>query len=280
MKIDSHQHFWKYNKAEYPWMEGKLACCQRDFLPADLAPLLETGGLDGCIAVQARQTLEETDFLLALAEQNPFIKGIVGWVPFCEPDVEEHLDRYTGHPKTVGFRHVIHDEPDDQFILRPDFNAGISKLGRHPLCYDILIFERHLPQTITFVDQHPALPMVVDHVAKPRIRRKEFDQSWAVNIRRLAERENITCKLSGMVTETEDDDWNEDLLKPYFETVLEAFGAGRLMFGSDWPVCLMRSTHNRWLETVRSLISPLSESEGSAIMGETAQRVYRISGLK
>jgi len=276
MKIDSHQHFWKYNETDYPWMAGKLACCQRDFLPADLAPLLEVGQLDGCIAVQARQSLEETDFLLDLADQNSFIRGVVGWVPFCDSDVERHLEHYVGHQKIVGFRHVIHDEADDQFILRPDFNAGIQALSRHSLCYDILIFERHLPQTLTFVDQHPGLSMVVDHIAKPRIRRNDFDRTWAANIRRLAERENVTCKLSGMVTEAEDDDWNEALLKPYFDTVLEAFGPERLMFGSDWPVCLMRSSHTQWLETVRTLISPLTDTEQVAIMGATAQRVYQL----
>ncbi len=274
MKIDSHQHFWKYNDTDYVWMVDRYAYCRRDFLPADLAPLLEAGQLDGSISVQARQFVKETDFLLELAAGNSFIKGVVGWIPLCDPNVERHLERYAGHQKIVGFRHVVHDEPDDQFLLRPDFNTGIKALSRYPLCYDILIFQRHLPQTIAFVDQHPELSMVVDHIAKPRIRRDAFDQAWAANIRCLAQRKNVTCKLSGMVTEVEGDTWDEALLKPYFETVLEAFGPTRLMFGSDWPVCLMRSSHMTWVETVRSFIAPLSASEQAAIMGGTAERVY------
>ncbi|MCU0784913.1 MAG: amidohydrolase family protein [Verrucomicrobia bacterium] len=274
MKIDSHQHFWKYNRTDYVWMTDDYAYCRRDFLPVDLAPLLEAGQLDGSIAVQARQFIKETDFLLELAAVNSIIKGVVGWIPLCDPGVERYLERYAGHLKIVGFRHVIHDEADDQFILRPDFNAGIKALSRYPLCYDVLIFQRHLPQTIEFVDRHPDLRIVIDHIAKPRIRRDSFDQAWAANIKRLAQRENVTCKLSGMVTEVADDAWNEALLKPYFETVLEAFGPERLMFGSDWPVCLMRSAHTKWVETVHSFIAPLSIPEQDAIMGGTAERVY------
>lgn len=274
MKIDSHQHFWKYNDTDYVWMADKYAYCRRDFLPADLAPLLEAGQLEGSIAVQARQFVKETDFLLELAEANSFIKGVVGWIPLCDANVERHLEKYAGHEKIVGFRHVVHDEADDQFILRPDFNAGIKALSRYPLCYDVLIFERHLPQTIQFVDQHPGLRLVIDHIAKPRIRRDSFDKPWAANIKRLAQRKHVTCKLSGMVTEVDGDTWDEAVLKPYFETVLEAFGPERLLFGSDWPVCLMRSTHTQWVDTVRSFIAPLSVSEQAAIMGGTAERVY------
>jgi L-fuconolactonase len=274
MRIDSHQHFWNYNDTDYVWMVDAYAYCRRDYLPADLAPLLVAGQIDGSIAVQARQFVKETDFLLALAADNAFIKGVVGWIPLCDASVERHLERYAGHAQIVGFRHVVHDEPDDDFILRPDFNAGVKALSRYPLCYDILIFERHLPQTIAFVDQHPSLSMVVDHIAKPRIRRDAFDGAWAANIKRLALREHVTCKLSGMVTEVEGDTWDEALLKPYFETVLEAFGPERLMFGSDWPVCLMRSTHTTWVETVQSLLAPLTPSEQEAIMGGTANRVY------
>jgi L-fuconolactonase len=274
MKIDSHQHFWQYNDTDYVWMGEQHAVLKKDFLPDDLEPLLEASQLDGSIAVQARQFVKETDFLLELAARHPSIKGVVGWVPLCDARVGEYLEKYAGEEKMVGFRHVVHDEPDELFILRPDFNAGIKALSRYPLCYDLLVFERHLPQTITFVDQHPGLPMVLDHIAKPRIHPTTFDHTWAVNIQRLAEREQVSCKLSGMVTEVMDETWTEALLKPYFEVVLEAFGPDRIMFGSDWPVCLLRSTHPQWVQTVASLIATLTASEQAAIMGGTAERVY------
>jgi L-fuconolactonase len=250
MKLDSHQHFWQYNESDYGWMSDQHAIIKKDFLPEHLQTLLATTKLDGCIAVQARQILAETDFLLQLAKDNSFIKGVVGWIPFCDAQVEGYLEQYVGREKLVGFRHVIHDEPDEQFILRADFNKGIQAFSKYSLCYDLLIFERHLPQTIQFVDQHPGLSMVIDHIAKPRITQDEFDHTWAVNIKRLAEREQVTCKLSGMVTEVQCGTWNEAMLKPYFDVVLEAFGPERIMFGSDWPVCLLQSTYTKWIETV------------------------------
>lgn len=275
MRIDSHQHFWKYNHSDYVWMSDEHDSIKRDFLPADLLPLLIASNIDGTIAVQARQTMAETDFLLELATNHSFIKGVVGWIPFYDSDAEKYLERYAEQKNIVGFRHVIHDEPDDQFILRSDFNAGINALSRYSLCYDLLIFERHLPQSIEFADKHPNLLMVVDHIAKPSIRRDIFDQSWAANIKELGKREHVSCKLSGMVTEVDENDhWDEALLKPYFEIVLEAFGTDRLMFGSDWPVCLLKSSHTRWVETVSRLIAALSGSEQNAIMGGTAERIY------
>lgn len=274
MRIDSHQHFWKYNATDYVWMSEEHNIIRRDFLPDDLQPLLTKGKMDGTIAVQARQLLSETDFLLDLAKTYPFIKGVVGWIPLCDINVEEYLDRYVHQNKIVGFRHVIHDEPDDHFILRHDFNAGIRKLIRYSFVYDILIFEKHLVQTIEFVDKHENLSMVVDHIAKPRIRKDTFDHVWAANIRKLGEREHVSCKLSGMVTEVRDNGWDVQVLKPYVDTVLEAFGADRILFGSDWPVCLLRSSYDIWLETVTTLISELSTTEQSAIMGENAKRIY------
>ena len=274
MKLDSHQHFWQYNESDYGWMNDQHTIIKRDFLPEHLQPLLQATQIDGSIAVQARQVLAETEFLLKLARENSFIKGVVGWIPFCDAQVEGYLEQYARLEKIVGFRHVIHDEPDDNFILRADFNEGIQALSKYSLCYDLLIFERHLPQTIQFVDQHPGLSMVIDHIAKPRIKQDAFDHAWAANIKRLAEREQVTCKLSGMVTEVQGGSWKEALLKPYFETVLEAFGPDRIMFGSDWPVCLLQSTYTKWVETISSFIASLSVSEQSAIMGGTAERVY------
>lgn len=274
MKIDSHQHFWKYSEVEYPWMGDALAMCRRDLLPADLEPLLDAAGLDGSIAVQARQIVGETDFLLDLAAAHPRILGVVGWVPLCDAGVGRDLEHYAAMEKVVGFRHVIQDEPDDDFILRPDFNAGVRELGKYSFCYDILIYSKHLPQTLRFVDQHPGIRMVLDHVAKPSIRKGEFDHAWAENVRELARRDHVTCKISGMATEVLDDAWDESTLRPYFDTILEAFGPRRLMFGSDWPVCLMRTSHARWVDVVRQWIASLSNDEQNAIMGGTAEKFY------
>ena len=274
MRIDSHQHFWKYNSENYPWITDAHAVIKRDFLPEHLSPLLKAANLNGCVAVQAMQQLSETDFLLKLAENSPSIVGVVGWVPFCDANVEAHITRYAENSKTVGFRHIIQDEADDQFMLRSDFNEGIRLLTRYSLCYDLLIFERHLPQSIAFVDKHPELSIIVDHIAKPRIRKNEFDHSWAKNIRLLAERDHVCCKLSGLVTEVSDAEWDAELLQPYFNTVLEAFGANRVVFGSDWPVCLLRSEYDEWLQVVTSLIAPLTATEQAAIMGENAARIY------
>lgn len=274
MRIDSHQHFWKYNPTDYVWMNDEHTIIKKDFLPADLLPLIHAAQIDGSIAVQARQTLEETDFLLQLAKDNAFIKGVVGWIPLCDANAAGYIDQYAEQKNIVGFRHVIHDEADEQFILRPDFNKGIIALSRYALCYDVLIFEKHLPQTIQFVDQHPEQLMVIDHIAKPRIRHNDFDYAWAANIKRLGERAHVNCKLSGMVTEVQGYMWNEELLKPYFEVVLEAFGPDRILFGSDWPVCLLGSTYSKWVDVVTSLISPLTQSEQAAIMGGTAERIY------
>ena len=274
MRIDSHQHFWKYVPSEFDWISDQHQVIRGDFLPDDLTPLLNNGKIHGTIAVQARQQVKETDFLLELAEHHASILGVVGWVPLCDEKVKGHLEKYVEHKKIVGFRHVLHDEPDDDFILRKDFNEGISALSQFNLCYDLLIFEKHLPQTIQFVDKHPGLPMVVDHIAKPRIQQDNFDLRWEKNIRLLAERENVSCKLSGMVTEVKGDTWDVELLRPYFDVVLEAFGPDRIMFGSDWPVCLLRTSYLEWIGAVESMISSLSESERTGIMGENAKRFY------
>ncbi len=277
MKIDAHQHFWEYNDADYPWISEGHAAIRRDFLPADLAPLLGECGVDGSIAVQARQTLEETRWLLGLAERDELIRGVVGWFPLCEAGVDAALERFAGHPRLVGARHVVHDEPDDAFILRDDFNDGVRRLARHGLVYDILIFERHLPNTIAFVDRHPEVQFVVDHIAKPKIREGTFDRRWRTNILELARRENVACKLSGMATEVDGETWGAETLRPYFETALEAFGSERLMFGSDWPVCLLMSGYRRWAETVRSSIGGLSDAGQGAVLGGNACRLYGLA---
>lgn len=274
MKIDSHHHLWAINDTDYVWMSEAHASIRRDFLGAELDAALDAGGIDGAVAVQARQMPAETEFLFEQARANPRILGVVGWIPLLENGGEPWLEKFAANPLLVGVRHVVHDEPDDSFILRPDFNQGIRNLARHNLAYDILIFARHLENTIRFVDQHPHQPFAVDHIAKPVIRAGQFDQIWANQIRELAKREHVVCKLSGMVTEVRDEVWTTELLQPYFETVLEAFGPRRLMFGSDWPVCLLRSAYADWTSTVAKLTSRLSPDEQSAIWGATAQSFY------
>lgn len=272
--IDSHQHFWKYNATDYVWMTEEHDILRRDFLPSNIHPLLDDAGINGTIAVQARQMIEETDFLLSLAANDPRILGVVGWLPLSDPNLPVWLESYAEKKPIVGFRHVVHDEPDPDFILRPDFNRGVRALAAYSLCYDILIFQRHLPQAIRFADMHTGIRLVVDHIAKPVIRRDGFDDFWADGIRRLAERPHVCCKLSGMFTEVRDTAWDLPLLQPYFDTVLEAFGPDRIMFGSDWPVCLLGGSYRQWRDSVAAFLAPLSPSEQAAIMGGTAARTY------
>lgn len=276
MKIDSHQHFWNYNADHYGWMTEEHRVIKHDFLPADIDPLLVEAGIDGCIAVQARQTVGETQWLLKLSDQYSKIKGVVGWLPLSSPEIESSLDRFADHPKLVGIRHIVHDEEDDDYILRADFNRGIRALEPRDLVYDILIYEKHLPQAIQFVDRHPNIQFVVDHIAKPKIKADAFDEGWRTNIIELGRRKQVACKLSGMVTEVRDPQWNEDLLKPYFQTVLNAFGPDRLLYGSDWPVCLLRSGYAQWHQAVLNLIASLSANEQSEILGVTACRIYKL----
>lgn len=274
MKIDSHHHLWAINDTDYVWMSDAHAAIRRDFLSAELDATMDASGIDGTVAVQARQLVEETDFLLGLADANPRIKAVVGWVPLCVDGGEPFLEKFTAHPKLAGVRHVVHDEPDDDFILRADFNAGIRNLAKYGLRYDILVFWKHLPQTIRFVDMHPEQPFIVDHIAKPRIRKGEFDAEWAAGIRELAKREHVSCKLSGVLTEVRVDAWDIELIRPYFDTVWEAFGPERLMFGSDWPVCLLRSSHAEWTNLAAELTQDLSADEQAAFWGGNAARVY------
>jgi L-fuconolactonase len=273
MKIDAHQHFWKYNPVEYDWIDDTMPAIRRDFLPADLQREISQAGVDGVVCVQARQIVEETEWLLRVAAENDFIRGVVGWVPLRGPSVEKILKKLTVHPKLRGVRHVVQAEADDRFILRGDFNRGIKLLKQFGLAYDILVYERQLPPTIEFVDRHPEQVFVLDHAAKPRIR-DDLLEPWRKNIRELARRENVYCKISGMVTEANYKLWTEDQLKPYLETVLEAFGPRRLMFGSDWPVCLLACPYARWLETVSRFTTRLSANDRAWIFGKTAVKAY------
>jgi L-fuconolactonase len=248
MRIDSHHHFWNYNSAEYGWIDDSMKVLRRDFLPEHLQLEMAGAGLDG---------------------------GIVGWVDLISPKVFDDLERLVRHAKFKSVRHVIQGEPDDHFILRDDFNRGIRALKPFGLVYDILIFERHLPMAIQFVDLHPGQIFVLDHIAKPLIKAGAIEP-WNRNIRKLAQRPNVYCKLSGLVTEADYSTRAEPQLRPYFETVLEAFAPGRLMFGSDWPVCLAACDYVRWAKIVGAWTAGLSTDEQACIFGGTATEVYKL----
>jgi len=272
MDIDAHQHFWKYEPAQFGWIDESMAAIRRDFLPGDLRAAIAPTSIQRTIAVQACQTIAETAWLLDLADSNDdLIAGVVGWVPLISQKVEGDLERLAARPMLRGIRHVLQAEPDDRYMLRRDFQRGLMLLRRFGLTYDILIYERHLPVAIELVDRHPEQPFVVDHIAKPRIKDRGLDP-WRTHIRELARRENVVCKLSGVVTEADSACWTEDGIRPYLETVLEAFGPSRLMFGSDWPVCLVACAYARWGAIVESLVG----SDRDQIFGGTARAFYGI----
>ena len=274
MKIDAHHHFWHYNTQDYGWISDEMAVLRRDFLPADLKPELDRAGIDRVVSVQARQCVEETEWLLSLAEQNDFIAGVVGWLPIASPEFPALLERFAANPKLRALRHVVQDEPDDRFILGDDFNRGVDRILATGLVYDILIFERHLPYAIEFVRRHsPEQVFVLDHIAKPKIAAGEL-QPWADNLRKLAAFPNVFCKLSGLVTEADIRSWTPQQLRPYMETVLEAFGPERVMFGSDWPVCTCATTYSQWRGVVGDFIASLGEHEQAQIMGGNALKAY------
>jgi L-fuconolactonase len=247
---------------------------RRDFLPAQLEELMHHFGIEGTVVVQARQTLEETIWLLSLSEKHPLIRGVVGWVPLTEgAGVKRHLEHYAANRRLRGVRHVVHDEPDPRYILRDDFNAGVSALEGTGLRYDILIFERHLPAAIEFVDRHPNQVFILDHIAKPRIKERILSP-WDRNMREIAKRGNVYCKLSGMVTEANPQRWTPRDLQPYIDVVLGAFGPKRIIYGSDWPVVLQAADYARWFGTVQNAIGKLSKTEQERIMGGTAVEAY------
>ena len=277
MRIDSHHHLWKYNPAEYDWIGPDMSVLRRDFLPDDLQRETHAAGIDGTVAVQARQSIEETAWLLDLAQDSALIRGVVGWVPLISPTVEATLESFAGRPKLKGVRHVLQGEPDERYMRRKDFNAGVRALHRFGLVYDILIHARHLPFAAKMVDRHPEQVFVLDHAAKPRIK-ENLLEPWARDIRELAKRPNVFCKLSGLVTEADWAGWSEAQLRPYVHTVLEAFGPGRVMFGSDWPVCLVACPYKSWVETTRQLTAELSDDERRQLFGDTAAAAYGLRG--
>lgn len=272
MKLDAHQHFWSYDPAQYPWIPPGSAL-HRDWLPDDLAPLLATAGLDGCIAVQARQSVEESRWLLGLAARHPGIRGVVGWVDLRSAQVGAQLAELAAHPQFVGVRHVVQDEPDDDFMRGADFLRGIGELRAHGLAYDILIYPRQLPAAIALARRFPEQPFVLDHLAKPPIKTGTLSP-WREQIRELAHAPNVLCKISGLVTEADHTAWQPADFRPYLDIVFEAFGEDRLMFGSDWPVCLLAAPYAQVFALVRDYLAPLSSEAQAKVLGENAARFY------
>jgi L-fuconolactonase len=280
MRIDSHQHFWNYSSQDYPWIPVGSAI-HGDFGPEDLRLILEPLGIDGSIAVQARQSLNENLFLSRLAEEYDIIKGIVGWIDLRNPAVEAQTRSFARLPKAVGVRHVVQDETDPNFMAGPEFRRGISTLRQHGLVYDLLIYAHQLPDAIRLVDAFPEQPFVLDHIAKPAIRDGEID-SWRRGMSELAKLPNVNVKLSGMVTEADHSGWNVDQLKPYWEIVCELFTPDRILYGSDWPVIQLAAQYRDWVGIVSDWLSPLSESDQSLVWGGNASRIYlqRLASLE
>ena len=277
-RIDAHHHLWRYSPTEYGWIDAEMAALRRDFLPSDLKAAMASAGIDGTIAVQARQSLEETRWLLDLADASGAIRGVVGWAHIAGEDFPGCMEEFDGRTKLKGLRHVIQDERDPHYILREDFNSGIRTMLDSGLVYEILIFERHLEDAIHFVDEHPRQPFVLDHIAKPLIAAGVLEP-WAMRMRELGRRENVSCKLSGLVNEA---NWHADpararsleTLRPYLDVAVESFGPTRLMAGSDWPVCLLAIGYAQWFDLLRTYFAAFSESERAAIFGGTAIQVY------
>jgi L-fuconolactonase len=263
LKIDSHQHFWKYDPVNYDWIDDDMAIIRRDFLPADLQPVLQANNIDGCITVQADQTEAENDFQLANASENNFIKGVVGWVDLQAENVEERLQHYSAFEKFKGLRHVLQGEPERDFMLRPAFLKGIGLLKKYGFTYDILIF----PDQLAY--------FVIDHIAKPPIKTKEIDR-WSNDIQVFTKFENVSCKVSGMVTEADYKAWKPADFYPYLDVVVETFGPNRLMFGSDWPVCRCAAEYEQMLGIVKDYFAPFSATEQQSIFGGNAVKFYNI----
>ena len=275
-RIDAHHHLWRYLPPGPAWMADGMEGLRRDFLIEELRAVTAEVGVTGTIVVETERTVEETCWLSQVAASDDLIRGVVGWAPLTSPAVVAELERIASLPKMKAIRHPIHDESDDQFVLRDDFNRGVAALKQFDLRYDILIFEKHLPQTIQFVDRHPDQVFILDHVAKPLIRDRVFSP-WRENMRELARRSNVYCKVSGMVTEADWHTWSDKVVSPYIETVVEVFTPNRLMFGSDWPVMTLASSYRRWMATIQSAIAQLSVTERERILGGTAVEAYGLS---
>src|SRR5882724_1633756 len=273
--IDAHQHFWKFDPIRDTWITDDMRVIQRDFLPPDLEPLLQQAGLDGCVLVQVEQSEEENEFLLANAEKYDFIKGVVGWVDLQSPVVEEQLARWARFPKMKGFRHILQGERDRALMLKPAFKRGIALLQKYGFSYDILIYPDQLGYTRDFVAAFPDQRLVIDHIAKPYIKDKKLTDEWKAAIRAVAAHEHVYCKISGMVTEADWTSWTAADLTPYIDIVVEAFGTKRIMYGKDWPVCLVAASYAEMIQVVKDYFSSFSSDEQDAFFGKNAIKFYK-----
>lgn len=273
-RVDAHQHFWRYDAAKLSWIDDAMALLRRDFLPEDLAPILRVNGIDACVAVQALDSSAETEFLLAQAERHPIVSAVVGWIDLRAPDIEPELERLREHRVLAGFRHVAQAEADD-FLCTPEVMRGVGALGRFGFSYDLLVFARQLPAAIALVRAFPNQRFVLDHIGKPEIRARKLEP-WTAQVLELARLPNVWCKLSGLVTEAYWTRWEAEDFRPYVDVILEAFSPSRVMYGSDWPVCLVAATYARGLGLVNELIGALSADERDAILGGSAVEFYGI----
>jgi L-fuconolactonase len=275
MTLDSHQHFWHYERPKHDWLDDEMAAIRRDFDPSDLRPILAANGIDGCIAVQADQTLAETDFLLDIATKHDFVKGVVGWIDLRAEDLEKQLERYADQPLLKGFRHVVQGEPDPLFMLRPDFLRGIDMIGQAGFTYDILIFPHQLVSALELVKLFPSYKFVIDHLAKPYAKAGYFT-GWAEGMAAIAKFPNVHCKLSGLITEASYSSWTAEELLPYMKHALDVFGPDRCMFGSDWPVCRVAGDYGQVKGLVETLLQGSTEADKEAVFGGNCARFYGV----
>jgi len=273
--VDSHQHFWQVGRFDYPWMSSEVEVLYRDYLPPMLEPLLKEHGVTQTVLVQASNTIEETHWMLSLADAHPFVAGVVGWVDLMSNEIKQQLDELTVHPKFKGVRHLVESEPTDDWLAQSSVLKGLRILARYNVSYDLLVHPRHLKHAKRVAESCPELRLVIDHLAKPPIASGEINE-WRQGIKELAAYPNVSCKLSGLVTEADHASWRIDDLQPYVESALEFFGTRRLMFGSDWPVCLLAASYSRVLESFQSLLAGLNEDERSSIFGKNATEFYRL----
>ncbi len=275
MRIDAHQHFWAVARGDYGWLKPELTTLYRDFQPNDLTPILQAQGIEGTVLVQAAPKVAETEYMLELAAAHDFIKGVVGWVDFESPDAVRTIETQAANPKLVGLRPMIQDIPDPDWVLRPELRPAFEAAVAHDLVFDALTFPRHLPNLRKLIARHPGLRVVIDHGSKPRIAAQEID-GWAADMRAIADESAAYVKLSGLVTEA-GPEWTVDDLKPYVEVLLDSFGPDRVVWGSDWPVCTLASSYERWCDATESLLSHLEDRERAAILGLNAVRLYRLA---
>ena len=275
MIVDSHQHFWQVGRFDYPWMSSGDKVLYRDYLPPTLEPVLRQNGVAKTVLVQASNSVAESRWLLSLADANPFIAGVVGWVDLANSDVYQQLDELTPHPKFKGVRHLVESEPADDWLIQPAVLSGLNRLSAYGVSYDLLVHTRHLKHVQMVAERCPELSLVIDHMAKPPIARGEMKE-WAREIKPLAANENIYCKLSGLVTEASWTSWRTSDLWPFVKCALEVFGPERLMFGSDHPVCLLAASYERVLESFQEILRELKDAERDRIFAENAERFYRL----